>query len=139
MGPQEMKDTVRRFVTGIFDETNFGLVEEMTTDGFTFSLPRVGTITKEAFVETMSAYRSAYSVVRNTFEEQVAEGDMVVTKGTSHVTQAESAVEPGVAPQSASVPWVMFTRFEGDRIAENWELWDELGSNIQLGVGPGSE
>lgn len=135
MGPQEMKDTVRRFVTGIFDETNFGLVEEMTTDGFTFSLPRVGTITKEAFVETMSAYRSAYSVVRNTFEEQVVEGDMVVTRGTSHVTQAESVEEA----RSASVPWVMFTRFEGDLIAENWELWDELGSNMQLGVGPGSE
>ena len=135
MGPQEMKDAARRFITGLFDEGNLALVEEMTTEGFSFFIPRPGVIPREALSEAVSGFRSAFASIRNTYEEQVAEGNVVVTRGTSHITQAPSPEGPGEA-KTASVPWVIFTRFEGDRIAENWEVWDEFGLMIQLGAIP---
>jgi len=136
MGPQEMKDATRRFVTGIFDEGNFDLLEEMTTDDFSFSIPRPGLIPKESFPDVVGGFRSSFSAVRNTFEDQVAEGSLIVTRGTTHVTQAPPDDDPGASLRTASVPWIIFTRFEGERISEQYEVWDELGLMYQLGAIP---
>jgi len=102
MDPQRMKDATRRFITGIFDDGNFDLLGEMTTDSYSFSIARPGVIPKETFVEAVSGFRSGFS-------------------------------------KAASVPWVIFTRFEGDRISEQYEVWDELGLMYQLGVIPEPE
>jgi predicted ester cyclase len=136
MGPQEMKDAVRRFVTGIFDEGNFALLNEMTTEGYTFTIPRPGRISGEAFVGVVTEFRSAFSVIRNSYEEQVAEGNVVVTRGTTHVTQPAPTDDPDATGKTASVPWVIFTRFDGERISEQWEVWDELGLMYELGAIP---
>ena len=136
MGPQEMKDATRRFVTGIFDEGNFSLLDEMTTEGYSFTIARPGRISREAFVDVVTEFRSAFSVIRNTYEEQVAEGNVVVTRGTNHATQPAPTDDPDATGTTASVPWVTFTRFEGERISEQWEFWDELGLMYQLGAIP---
>lgn len=139
MDPREMKDATRRFMTGIFDEGNFALLDEMTTDGYSFGIARPGVIAREDFVETISGFRSAFSVIRNTFEEQVAEGNVVVTRGTTHATQPPPADDPNASEKTASVPWVVFTRFDGNRISEQYEVWDELGLMYQLGAIPEPE
>jgi len=136
MGPQEMKHATRRFVTGIFDEGDYALLDEMTTDGYSFTITRPGRIPRETFVELVTEFRSGFSVIRNTYEEQVAEGNVVVTRGTTLATQPASSDYPDATGNTASVPWVIFTRFEGDRISEQWEVWDELGLMYQLGAIP---
>jgi len=139
MDPQRMKDATRRFITGIFDDGNFDLLGEMTTDSYSFSIARPGVIPKETFVEAVSGFRSGFSLIRNSYEEQVAEGNVVVTRGTTHATQATAVDDPDATAKAASVPWVIFTRFEGDRISEQYEVWDELGLMYQLGVIPEPE
>lgn len=136
MDPQHMKDATRRFITGVFDEGNFDLLDEMTTDNFSFTIARPGVIPKETFAEAVSGFRSGFSVIRNTYEEQLAEGNVVVTRGTTHATQAPVAEDSREPAKTASVPWVIFTRFEGDRISEQYEVWDELGLMYQLGAIP---
>lgn len=136
MNAQEMKDASRRFMTGVFDEGDFSLLDEMTTDGYSFTIARPGVIPRESFEEAVGGFREAFSVIRNTYEEQVVEGNVVVTRGTSHLTQAAPADDPTAVPKNASVPWIVFTRFEGDRISEHYEVWDELGLMYQLGAIP---
>lgn len=139
MNAQEMKDASRRFMTGVFDEGDFALFDEMTTDGYAFTIARPGLIPKREFVDTVRGFRSGFSVIRNTFEEQVIEGNVVVTRGTSHVTQLAPADDRNAIPMEASVPWIVFTRFEGDLISEHYEVWDELGLMYQLGAIPEPE
>jgi ketosteroid isomerase-like protein len=134
MGPQEMKDATRRFMTAVFDRGDFGVLDEMTTEDYTFSIARPGTIPRQDFPEAVGEFRSTFSSVRNTFEEQVVEGTVVVTRGTSHVTQPAPSDDPDSTEKQASVPWVVFTRFDGDRISEQYEVWDELGLLHQLGA-----
>ena len=139
MGPQEMKEATLRFMTGVFDEGNFDLFDEMTTSGYSFSIARPGLIRKEDFVGAISEFRSGFSSIRNTFDEQVVEGNVVVTRGTTHLIQAEPAEDPGGDAKQAAVPWVVFTRFEGDLISGQYEVWDELGLMHQLGAIPEPE
>jgi predicted ester cyclase len=37
--------------------------------------------------------------------------------------------------RKVSVPWVIITRFAGERISEDWELYDENGLLHQLDAG----
>jgi predicted ester cyclase len=134
-----MKDATLRFITGVFDDGDFDLVKEMTTDGYSFNIARPGSIPKKDFEGVISEFRSTFASVRNTFDEQVVEGNVVVTRGTTHVTQAVTEDDPSTTAKQASVPWVVFTRFEGDLISEHYEVWDELGLMYQLGAIPEPE
>ena len=59
MNAQEMKDTARKWLNGIFDNANFGLIEEMTADGYTFYVPRPGTMNATTLLEVVTAFRTA--------------------------------------------------------------------------------
>jgi predicted ester cyclase len=139
MDPSEMKATVRKWLTGIFDEGNFDLVDEMTAEGYAFHIARPGMIKREVFVETIAASRAAYTGINNTFEEQIAEGNVVVSRGTTRATHTGMLGDLEPTGKTVAVPWVIFTRFEGDRIIEDRELWDELGLMYQLGAIPEPE
>jgi predicted ester cyclase len=69
----------------------------------------------------------------------VAEENVVVTRGTTHVTQTAPTDDPDGTGRTASAPWVTFTRIDGERISEQWEVWDELGLMYQLGAIPEPE
>ena len=42
MNAQQMKDASRRFMTGVFDEGDFALFDEMTMDGCSLTIARPG-------------------------------------------------------------------------------------------------
>ena len=90
MDAQEMKDTARRWLTGLFDNGDFSLIEKMTAVGYSFHVPRPGTMDAATLTEVVTAFRTAFPDLNNTFEEQIVEGNMVVTRGTTHGTHQGS-------------------------------------------------
>ena len=139
MDSQALKETTRRWITEVWDNGNFALFEEMAAENYTFRLPRPDKTEKGGFRDLLGSFRSAFPDLNNTIEEQVVEGSVVVTRGTTRGTHRAPLGEIPATGRSVEVPWMMITRFEGDLIVEDREIYDEFGLMAQLGVIPGPE
>jgi hypothetical protein len=84
MTPDERKATTRRWILGIWDQGSFGLIEELPVpDRYACQVPGQEALRGQSFHDFVCAVRAAFPDLRNTIESQVAEGDMVVTRGTT--------------------------------------------------------
>jgi predicted ester cyclase len=90
----------------------------------------------EGFKLFVSMYRSAFPDVQYTVEDQIAEGDRVVTRWTARGTHKGELM--GIPPtgKQAVVTGISISRFVGGKAVEGWDNWDGLGMMQQLGVVP---
>ena len=139
MTPEQMKETARRWLTGLFDNGNYGLIQEMTTEDYAFHLPRPGRIAKDDLPALIEGFRVSIPDLHNVIHEQLVEGNTVVTRGTSHATHTGPFGDVPASGNPITSEWVVFTRFEGDKIAEDREIYDEMGVMMQMGAIPGPE
>jgi steroid delta-isomerase-like uncharacterized protein len=86
--------------------------------------------------EYLSGYLEAFSDLRMTVVDQVAEGDMVVSRWRAEGTHDGELL--GIPPSGnrISVEGVTTDRFEGGKIVEAWDLADMLGLMQQVGAVP---
>ena len=86
--------------------------------------------------QMIGGYRAAFPDLELAVEQQIAEGDLVVTRWTARGTHEGELM--GVAPtgKQATVSGITIDRFDGGRIAESWTNWDTLGLLKQLGAVP---
>jgi steroid delta-isomerase-like uncharacterized protein len=137
MGSDEMKAMVRRWINGIWDQADFALFDELASDQYVYEAPGHGSMRGKQFQDFVLALRGSFPDLRNTIEEQVSEGNTVVTRGTTITgTQRTAFGEIPSTGKAAAVPWVLFTAVEDGRIVRDWELYDALGMLTQLGVMP---
>lgn len=134
MDHEARKRTAKRWIHGLFDEANFDLIGELAADGWRYRANGdvYDATTIQDFVRTL---RTAMPDLNNTVEEQVVEGDVVATRGITRGTHQAALGEIGATGKSVEVPWMIFTRFENDRIVEDYEIYDEHGFLKQLGAG----
>jgi len=87
-----------------------------------------------ALVAFVREFREAFPDFHDTIDDQVAEGDKVVTRFTS--TGTHRGVLMGLQPTNRRVSWMGITidRIEGGRIVEEWVSWDLFGMMQQLGA-----
>ncbi len=88
----------------------------------------------EAIKQFAAGLRRAFPDLQITIEDQIAEGDKVVTRLTSRGTHRGELW--GIAPtgREAEVSSVSTNRIEGGKIVEHWTCADRLGMMQQLGV-----
>jgi steroid delta-isomerase-like uncharacterized protein len=81
--------------------------------------------------------RSAFPDFSDSVDDQVAEGDKVVTRFTSQGTHRGPIM--GVAATGRTVSWMGITidRIADSKIVENWVSWDLFGVMRALGVPQG--
>jgi steroid delta-isomerase-like uncharacterized protein len=132
------KEMARRWLIGLWDEMNFNLLTEMATPDYTYRGPDTGPdgLGAAACIELVKATNGAFPDKHNTIEGQVAEGDRVVTWGTTRGTQQGALGEIPASGKSIAVPWMMITEFRGGKIARDREFYDRLGLMQQLGMAP---
>jgi steroid delta-isomerase-like uncharacterized protein len=84
----------------------------------------------------ISMYREAFPDTHMTVEQQIAEGDFVVTRWRATGTHRGELM--GLAPtgKQVEVTGITIDRFEGGKIAESWTNWDTLGLMQQIGAAP---
>jgi steroid delta-isomerase-like uncharacterized protein len=81
-------------------------------------------------------YRAAFSDLQMTVEDQIAEGDMVVTRWTAVGTNDGDLPGMPASGRSSTVTGIGIDRIEDGKIVEAWGNWDTLGMMQQLGVIP---
>jgi steroid delta-isomerase-like uncharacterized protein len=86
--------------------------------------------------EVVAAYRAGFPDVHFTIEDQIAEGDTVVTRYTARGTHLGEFL--GISPTGkfAEITGVNISRYSGLLIVEVWETWDARGVVNQLGGAP---
>jgi steroid delta-isomerase-like uncharacterized protein len=132
----------RRFFEEVFAKGKLNVLDEIITKDHVNSgpgnppgLPNGPEGTKQL----VTMYRNAFPDLRFTIDEQIAEGDKVVTRWTADGThQGELA---GIPPtnKTSTVTGVVVDRLANGKIAESWGIFDQFGMMQQLGVIPTPE
>jgi steroid delta-isomerase-like uncharacterized protein len=89
--------------------------------------------------KTLAMYREAFPDTRFTIEDQLAEGDKVVTRWTATGTHEGELMGMEPTGKKATVTGITIDRIEGGKIAEGWTSWDTLGLMQSIGAIPEQE
>ena len=136
---EENKAMVRRLCEETINKGNFALLDEVVSTDFLYREPTVGEKRGRAgFRELVTIYRTAFPDLKMTIEEQLAEGDKVVTRWTATGTHRGELM--GIAPSGKPirVQGIVVTRIANGKIVEDTEIYDAFGMFRQLGVLPGA-
>jgi predicted ester cyclase len=79
---------------------------------------------QEGIAKSVALYRAVFPDLRIVVEDQTTDGDRVTSRWTLHGTHKGRAV---------TLPGITISRFENDRIAEDWTVSDNLELLRRLG------
>ena len=93
----------------------------------------------EGLKQFVTMIRSAIPDLRITLEEDIAEGDKVVSRWRAQGTHQGELM--GIAPTGnrVMITGITIHRIEEGKIVEEWENWDALGLMQQIGAIPSPE
>jgi predicted ester cyclase len=92
---------------------------------------------REELKQFVKMYLAAFPDLRFTVEDQIAEGDKVVTRWSSEGThKGELMGIPPTGKHVAGVTGITIDRYSGGKSVESWGNWDTLGLMQKLGVIP---
>lgn len=90
----------------------------------------------EAWKKLIQEFRAAFPDFQDTVDDQVAEGNKVVTRFTSTGTHKGKFM--GIEPTNKKLAWsgIAIDRIENGKIVETWVNWDMHGMLEQMGAAP---
>ena len=91
---------------------------------------------REHLTETVHAYRAAFPDLRMSFEDQIADGDRVVTRWIACGTHRGELDGIAATGRTAQVSGVFIHRLADGQIAESWTSYDRFSLLRQLGIIP---
>jgi steroid delta-isomerase-like uncharacterized protein len=139
MSAQDNKAQASRFFEEFWDQKNLAVADELIaanhvdhTPGSPPGLPPG----PAGFKQFGSVYFTAFPDLHITIDDQVAEGEMVVTRWTSHGTNTGSLFGMPATNKSATITGITISRIVDGKAVETWTNFDNLGMLQQLGVIP---
>ena len=139
---EENKDLVRREIEELFNQGgNLDVAEEVYAPDFVGHDPTTADIRGvEGAKQFAATMRSAFPDLTCTVEDQVAEGDKVVTRWSARGTHQGDTEDLGLATGNRmEITGVAIERFSDGKVAESWDHYDALGMMQQLGLVPEPE
>ena len=133
------KTVSRRFLEEVWNKGNLAVLNEIIAKDHVNSGP--GTLPglptgPEGTKQLVTVYRNAFPDVHFTIDEQIAEGDKVVTRWTAHGTHQGELIGIPATGKSSTVTGINVDRVVNGKIAESWGIFDQFGMMQQLGVIP---
>jgi len=139
MSTEQNKAVVRRFFEEGLSKTNNAVFDELLDPAFSLHGAPPGLPPGPAGLKLLvGMFRTAFPDYRDTLEEVMAEGDKVVARWTFRGTQQGDF--QGVRPTGKEVVMtgISIFRLAGNKITDDWTVFDLLGLMQQLGVVPAS-
>jgi steroid delta-isomerase-like uncharacterized protein len=86
----------------------------------------------------VAGYKSAFPDLAVTVEDEIAEGDKVVSRWTIRGTHQGETEDYGPATgKQMELKGISISRIQDGKIVEEWNSYDNLGVLQQLGLAPG--
>lgn len=135
---EENKAIVRRFYEGFANQANLSVAEELVATDFVDHNPPSPEIAPglEGVKQVFTLFQSAFPDGNLAVDDQIAEGDKVVTRMTFRGTHKGELM--GVPPtgKTVTIGVIAIIRLEGGQLVERWGESDTMGMMQQLGVVP---
>ena len=135
----ENKALVRRFFEEAFGQGHLAVVDEVMASHWvdhTTGTPPGLANGSEGAKQLISLYRKGVPDLAFHIEDQLAEGDKVVTRWRSGGTQAGELFGMAATGKKAIVTGITIDRCVDGKIVESWGVFDQLGMLQQLGLAP---
>ena len=125
---EDNKAIFRRYIEEVWNQSNLEVVDEVF-DRYISHQPDGSVLERgpEDVKRFVSEVRSAFPDVHLIIDEQIAEGDKVVSRGTIRGTYHREF--RGMAPtgEEMELPWMAVFRFsEEGKVVESWDSYDQL-------------
>jgi steroid delta-isomerase-like uncharacterized protein len=90
----------------------------------------------DAFLAFLGPIAGAFPDLRMSIDEQVADGDRVMTRWTATGTHKVDLMGAKPTGKQVTFSGVACDRIDGGRVVERWEIMDQLGLLQQVGLVP---
>jgi steroid delta-isomerase-like uncharacterized protein len=131
------KNVVRRLLEEVFNKNNLTVADELIATNYVYREPTIGEKRgREGFRELISTYKAAFPDGTITINDQVAEGDRVVTRWTATGTHKGELFGAAPTNRHVTVQGVIISRITNGKVTEEYEVFDTLGMLRQIGAVP---
>ena len=130
MSTEQNKAIARRSIEELWNGKNVEVIDELFAEDYLSPDRTSRSAWKDAAIAILTG---APPDLHITIEDQIAEGDKVVTRWTWSFTHTVAFF--GAAPTGKHISWtgISIYRLEGGKIVEGWFNSDDLGLQRQLG------
>ena len=138
MTAEDPKARSRRFFEEVWNRGNMAVLDELVAPELVDHNRAVPGLPagREGFRQWVTMVREAFPDVHFTIDDQIAEGDHVVTRWTARGTQRGAFMGIPASGKQVTVTGIALARYANGQNAENWVTWDKLGMLQQLGALP---
>lgn len=138
MSAEDNKALVRRFHEDGWNKHNPAVVDEIYAADYVDRSPATIGIapTREGLKEFMRMYLRGFPDAHITVEDQLVEGDRVVTRWTASGTQTGELMDMPPSGKTVTITGMQIDRLAGGKIVESWVSFDQLAMLQQLGAVP---
>jgi len=132
---QANKAVVRRLFDECLNRHNPDLYPELYSN-VVYRAPAMGELRDEEHRHLLLSLFAGIPDTQWTIEDQVAEGDRVVTRWTFTGTHKGTFMGVAASGRQLRCTGICIDRIAGGKIVEEWEEWDTLGMMQQLTMHP---
>ena len=137
MSTEQNKALIRRLFEEGFNQNQPDVFDELIAPNFViYDAPPGMQHGREGFRQVVAMFRTAFPDLHVTFEEEFADGDVVIHRGC--ITGTHQGEFQGIPPTGKQVKMKTLDiwRVANGKAVENWVQMDMLGLMRQLGVIP---
>ena len=131
---EQNKAHIQRVIEEVYNRGNLSVVDEVAARDMIIHAPSQDIRGSEGAKQYVSAFRAGFPDLHFTIEDQVAEGDTVVTRWTARGTHRGEFQGVPATGRKIQLAGTDIDRIVGGKVVECWAHVDELGLMRQLGV-----
>jgi steroid delta-isomerase-like uncharacterized protein len=135
---EQNKTAIRRIFEEAWNQGRLEVVDEVVASSFVGREPTTpgGFRGPSGYKQLIERYRTAFPDTNFTVEDQLAEGDTVITRWTTSGTQSGDMPGLPATGKRVNITGITETRFNRGKSVDEWVSWDTLGMLQQLGAAP---
>ena len=129
---------VRHFYDEVYNRGNVAFADEAHADGYRYhdTTNPDEVVDHATFMARNAGFAAAFPDRRVDIDDAFGARDRVVARATLHATHTGKLGDIPPTGRPVRLASTIIYRFEADKIAEEWEIFDALGMYRQLGVAP---
>jgi len=131
---EQNKARIRRVIEEAYSRGDLGVVDEVAASNLVIHASSQDIRGREGAKQFVMMFRTAFPDLRFTIEDQIAEGDMVVTRWTARGTHRGDFQGVPATGREIRLTGTDIDRMADGKVVECWAHVDELGLMQQLGV-----
>ena len=135
---EENKAIVRRIFEEVWNQNDLAVADEVVASDQVNHDPGLPGMPSgpEGLKYLVQTFRAAFPDLQFTVEDQVAEGDKVVTRWTMRGSNTGSFLGMPPTGRTVAVSGINIDRLANGKLVEHWRSADQLGMLQQLGLIP---